>query len=404
MNKPQRQLAREMHATAVVGALPTVMAVGVGHGDDLRLLLERFLISIVAMTGASAGAVRVVTDDGKKMRLAGHLGLPEHVVKAEQLVQRDCGICGLASGRDMLAWMDDMGSCAQHSQQAYFGVQCRRVLVISLTHGQQVLGIYNLFFSEHVELSAETETMLRLIGQMLGLALHNAQLERERLRATVMKERQEMAGEVHDVIAQTLAYVKMRLPLLNAAMLAHDDISSVKYLTDVKTAIGEVHHNLREVMTYFRARMDPMGLMHALNGIASGFFDRTGIQLDVRSSVQNLELSDEQEIQVFHIVQEALANTAKHSMARYAVVAIDKTASGLEFVIEDDGLGMAAPSVSTIVTMAKEMTASTHFGLEIMRGRAQRLGGVVEVSTNEGGGTRVRLVIPSGVLSSTLRQ
>jgi two-component system nitrate/nitrite sensor histidine kinase NarX len=61
--------------------------------------------------------------------------------------------------------------------------------------------------------------MLRLIGQLLGLTLHNARIERERLRVTVMRERQDMVNEVHDAIAQTLAYVKMRLPLLNEAML-----------------------------------------------------------------------------------------------------------------------------------------------------------------------------------------
>ena len=113
--------------------------------------------------------------------------------------------------------------------------------------------------------------MLRLIGQLLGLALHNARIERERTRMTVLRERQEMVNEVHDAIAQTLAYAKMRLPLLNKAMLAHDDRSSVKYFDDVKLAVGEVHHNLREVMTYFRTRMDPLGLLHALQGIADGY-------------------------------------------------------------------------------------------------------------------------------------
>jgi two-component system nitrate/nitrite sensor histidine kinase NarX len=67
-------------------------------------------------------------------------------------------------------------------------------------------------------------------------------------------------------------------------------------------------------------------------------------------------------------------------------------------LIEDDGLGMAAPSVSTIVTTAKGMTGTTHFGLEIMKSRAQRLGGSVEVSMNDGGGTKVRLVLPVSVL------
>jgi two-component system nitrate/nitrite sensor histidine kinase NarX len=367
-------------------------------------LLERFLVSIIAMAGAKAGAVRVLTDDGQRMRLVSHLGLPDHVVAAERQVERGCGMCGVASAKDTLIWMDDMGACAQHSQQSYFGVQCQRVLVISLPHGQEILGIYNLFFEDAVQPSAETETMLRLIGQLLGLALHNARLERERLRITVMKERQEMVGEVHDVIAQNLAYVKMRLPLLQAAMLAHDDPSACKYFNDVKSAVGEVHHNLREVMTYFRARMDPLGLMHAIEGVSKGFFDRTGITLEIRNSVRQLGLNDEQEIQVFHIVQEALANTAKHSMARHAFISISKCTDGLEFCIEDDGLGVPAPSVSTIVAMAKEMTTPSHFGLEIMRSRAQKLGGSIEVGTNQRGGTRVRLLIPDSVLSPTLRQ
>lgn len=397
-----------MMTQAVPGIPPTnalaSAATAMADINDLELLLERFLVSIIAMAGAKAGAVRVLTDDGQRMRLVSHLGLPDHVVAAERQVERGCGMCGVASAKDTLIWMDDMGACAQHSQQSYFGVQCQRVLVISLPHGQEILGIYNLFFEDAVQLNAETETMLRLIGQLLGLALHNARLERERLRVTVMKERQEMVGEVHDVIAQNLAYVKMRLPLLEAAMLAHDDPSAVKYFNDVKSAVAEVHHNLREVMTYFRARMDPLGLIHAIEGVSKGFFDRTGITLEIRNSVRHLGLNDEQELQVFHIVQEALANTAKHSMARHAVIGINKCTAGLEFCVEDDGLGVPAPSVSTIVAMAKEMTTPSHLGLEIMRGRAQKLGGSVEVGTNQRGGTRVRLLIPDSVLSPTLRQ
>lgn len=364
-------------------------------GHDLEPLLERFLVSIVALAGAQAGAVRVLTDDGQYMRLVAQQGLPPPVQTAERLVERDCGMCGIAAGTDVLGWVDDVRSCARHSVQAYFGQQCKSVLAISLSHGNQVLGIYNLFFEAKAHINPQTQTILRLIGQLLGLALHNARIERERLRVTVMKERQEMVNEVHDAIAQTLAYVRMRLPLLHDAMLAHDDPSSLKYFSDVRSAVGEVHSNLREVMTYFRTRMDPLGLLHALQGIANGFFSRTGITLEIRNSAKNLNLTDEQEVQVFHIVQEALANIAKHSMARRAVLAIDKTPQRLEFLIEDDGLGMAAPSVSTIVTMARGLASATHFGLEIMQSRAQRLGGSIEVGTNDGGGTRVRLVLPA---------
>ncbi len=363
-------------------------------GTDLEPLLERFLVSIVALAGAQAGAVRVLTDDGKSMRLVAHQGLPHHVLSAERLVARDCGMCGIASGSDVLGWVEDVKTCARHNTETYFGLDCKSVLAISLPHGNEVLGIYNLFFEAEAHIDLQTQTILRLIGQLLGLALHNARIERERLRMTVMKERQDMVNEVHDAIAQTLAYVKMRLPLLSDAMLAHDDERSLKYFSDVKKAVTEVHDNLREVMTYFRTRMDPMGLLSALQGIADGFLDRTGIALEMKNTTPNLHLSDQQEVQVFHIVQEALANIAKHSMARSAVVKIDKTPQGLVFLIEDDGLGMDEPSVSTLVTLAKGIAPNNHLGLDIMQSRAKRLGGTLHVGRNDGGGTRVRLLLP----------
>jgi len=381
---------------AILGAASS----GASGDDDLELLLERFLVSIAALAGAQAGAVRVLTDDGLHMRLVAQQGLPAHVQEAERLVDRGCGMCGAAVGGDVLGWVDDLRSCDRKGGGHYFGGQCQGVLAISLVHGDQVLGIYNLFFDAKVQLPPATQTILRLIGQLLGLSLYNARIERERLRMTVMKERQEMVNEVHDSIAQTVAYARMRLPLLNDAMLAHDDTRAIKYFSDVKQAVGEVHDNLREVMTYFRSRMDPLGLLHALQGIADGFFGRNGISLEIRNSVRHLNLSDAQEVQVFYIVQESLANIAKHSMARHAAVIINKTPEGLEFVIEDDGLGMAAPGVSTIVTSAKEHAGSTHFGLEIMQSRAQRLGAILEVGDNAGGGTRVRLLLPTATVTA----
>jgi two-component system nitrate/nitrite sensor histidine kinase NarX len=305
-------------------------------------------------------------------------------------------MCGVAASKDGIGWVDDMAFCAANHKQDYFGQKCQGVLAISLPYGHQVLGIYNLFFDAAAHLDASTQTLLRLIGQLLGLALHNAQIERERLRITVLNERQEMVNEVHDALAQTLAYARMRLPLLNDAILTHDDQKSLQYFSDVKGAVSEVHDNLREVMTYFRTRMDPMGLLHALQSVADGFFNRTGIALELKNSIQNLNLTDQQEVQVFHIVQEALANIAKYSMARHATVTIGRSPLGLEFLVEDDGLGMDEPSVSTIVTTAQEQVPSTRLGMEIMRNRAKRLGASFTVGKNDGGGTRVQLVLPHG--------
>jgi two-component system, NarL family, nitrate/nitrite sensor histidine kinase NarX len=385
---PSPSTAKPVDAGAVISTLASEL----GADSELEPLLERFLVPIVALAGAQAGAVRVLTDDGQYMRLVAQHGLPPQVLVAERMMERDCGLCGVAAGTDLLGWVDDVRACARHGTDAWFGSQCQGVLAISLARGDDVLGMYNLFFESRTEIDAQTETILRLIGQLLGLALYNARAERERLRLTVQKERQEMVNEVHDAIAQTLAFVRMRLPLLSDAMLAHDDQRSLKYFSDIKQAAGEAHDNLREVMTYFRTRMPPQGLQHALQGIAEGFLDRTGIALEIRNGAQSLDLTDEQEVQVFHIVQEALANIAKHSMAKRAVLAISKSAGHIEFVIEDDGRGLAAGSGAT---PAQQAVPSTPFGLGIMHERARRVGGSVEIGKGENGGTRVRLVMPA---------
>jgi two-component system nitrate/nitrite sensor histidine kinase NarX len=393
MSAPQlpssgRQLAdAPTHASA---APPADASQPLHGGGEIEALLERFLVSIMALAGAQAGAVRVKTDDHQHLRLLAARGLPEQLICTEQLVGRDCGVCGVAAGADSLVWLDDTQTCARNTGHAWFGKQCRRVLAISLVHGKDVVGAYSLFFDTQVRLAPATESMLRQIGQVLGLALHNARLERERTRMTVLRERQEMVNEVHDAIAQTLAYANMRLPLLNKAMLAHDDRLSVKYFGDVKRAVGEVHHNLREVMTYFRTRMDPLGLLHALHGIADEYRDRNGISLEIRSTVQSLNLDDEQEVQVFHIVQEALANIAKHSKARHAVVRIDRMPQALVFLIEDDGQGLAAT-----YGQADASPVTKQLGLDIMQARARRLGARIDVGVAPLGGTRVRLEVPT---------
>lgn len=363
---------------------------------DIEALLERFLLPIVALAGAKAGVVRVMTEDAKHMRLIAQLGLPDEILRAERLVHRDCGVCGLAIGADSLAWVDDVRQCGRSPEQHhYFGNQCRKVLAISLTHSGAVHGVYTLFFDNDRPLAEHSESMLRLTGQLLGMVLHNARIERERLRLTVLRERQEMVNEVHDAIAQTLAYVRMRLPLLSDAMLAHDDQRSIQYFSDVKKAVGEVHVNLREVMTYFRTRMDPQGLLHALTKVGETYFDRTGIALEIRNETAHLNLPEEHEVQIFYIVQEALANIAKHSLAKNAAITICQRTGQLEFIVEDDGLGISSPSVATIIANASESQHSNHLGLEIMHSRAQRIQGKLEVCSNQGGGTRVSLTLPS---------
>jgi two-component system nitrate/nitrite sensor histidine kinase NarX len=368
--------------------------------DDVEELLGRFLGTMLRLAKASAGAVRVVTTDGKHMRLVAARGLPHEVVERERLVPIDCGHCGSALAENHCRYEIDLHVCAEHTRHSYFERECQAMVVVPLQHGGRLQGAYNLFLPERFELPEEVALLFRSIGEHLGMALENAHLKRENLRITLMNERQMMAAEVHDSLAQTLAYMKMRMALLQDAL--HDPAgvsgeSASKYAGDVGQAVDEAYRQLRELLVQFRSRMNPMGLQQAFAGIAQTFKDRTGIVLEYRNRVVDLRLTVDQEAQVFFIVQEALANVGRHSGATQARLTLEGAGDHYVVTIDDNGRGGQGFFAIANRTggFEEHPHLRDHFGLSIMRERARLIGGRVEVSNLPAGGFRVRLIFPA---------
>ncbi|MBK7460519.1 MAG: hypothetical protein IPJ42_19560 [Betaproteobacteria bacterium] len=253
-----------------------------------------------------------------------------------------------------------------------------------------MLGVYNLFYEQGHGPGPEVLAVLKAVGELLGLALNNARLETETLQARLAQERQRMAAEVHDSLAQSLAFVKMRMPLLEDALLGHEEARALKYCGDVRSAVSQAHASLRGILTHFRSPMDPQGLVHALEAAAGHFGESSGVELEFVNELPALKLGPEAEAQVFHIVREALSNVARHARARHAWLHVAAAPDGrIEIVIADDGAGLptaapGGPAGGGSATMAWRSFSS-----------AQRLGGTLEIGPREGGGTRVRLVFPA---------
>ena len=367
------------------------IAASLSAGQDLEGLLQRFLGTIVELCGATAGAARVLSDDGTRLQLVGAVGLPAEVLEREASVPLDCGVCGDAARSDSIVEATDVGICAEHSSCSYFGSDCTGVLAVPLRHRGRILGVYNLFLGPNQRIGSDTLSLLRSIGELLGLALENARLARASMRATLMNERHLMANEVHDSLAQTLYYMKMRMSLLRKAVAEHDEAGSLKYLADVNDALAGAYTSLRELLTHFRSRMDPQGLLHALTATAQSYYEKTGVELEFENSAPELNLPVEQELQVFHIVSEALANVSRHSDARHARLALGWHDGHYEITIEDDGLGITVPHPAA---KGQRSRNEAHYGISIMRERARRIGGDLQIETRPGGGTRVRLRFP----------
>ncbi len=373
-NTPPRE-----HGTALLAEITA----GVASGDDVHQVLQHFLEPVVRLADARAGAVRVLADDAEDcLELVGQVGLPQGLCEVERTVDRHCGFCGQAADTRSVVWARDLGGCHRSLRGLDAGW---RMLTVPLQHRGRVLGVYNLFFEGDEPPRTEVTALLKSVGELLGLALHNARLEAEHLRASLLKERAVMAAEVHDSVAQTLSFVKMRLPLLQDALLAHDDTRSCRYLADVRQAVGEAHASLREIIDHLRTRIDPRGLGPALDALAARFTQRSGIALDYRNGLPLLSLGPERDTELYHVVQEALVNIERHAGARRAWLRLQAGRDGVEVEIGDDGVGLANDAP----------VGGGHHGLAIMRDRAARLGATLAVDGRPGGGTRVRLQLPA---------
>lgn len=375
------------------GGILAEITSGLAAGSDLQQLLARFMPPLVELAHADAGAIRVLDDAGEHMLLVASQGLPDAVRRAESTMPGSCGACGRTAQGDMPVWSDDLAECARRHDGQYFGSACRRMLTVPLTHRGRTLGVCNLFYAEGHEPPPGSLSLLVSVGALLGLALAHARLERENLRAMVLHERQAIAAEVHDSIGQSLAFVKMRLPLLHDAIQANDADEARRYFGDVRQAVSQAHASLRGILSQFRAPPDPLGFAHALEVSASMFRQASTAQLVLHDELPAGLLSPAQEHQVAQVVQEALLNAARHAQAQQAWVHLRTTpGAGIEVLVQDDGIGPTPAARDAAAPAQASGAAGSHYGLDIMRERARRLGGTLSVSARAGGGTSVRLV------------
>jgi two-component system, NarL family, nitrate/nitrite sensor histidine kinase NarX len=346
-------------------------------------LVTRYLSTMVRIAGALAGTVRVLTADGKQLRLVSAVGLPPAMVEGERLVPSDCGVCGESLACGEALWSGDPGTCRGLNTGA-FVPGCGEVIAVPLRHRGAVHGVYNLFLAQGRKVSDDVRLLFGAISEHLGMALENAQLARENARVTLVNERQLLANEVHDSVAQTLAYTRMRAAALRDAQRSGDTARAERYLGEMEDAIAAAYRELRELMERFRQPMDPRGLSAALQTALDAFGKRSGAQVSFDDRAADLSLGAEQEMHVFHIVQEALANVTKHAGAKTVRLSVELAGDLCRVCVEDDGAGFAPDGDARV----------GHFGLAIMHERAERLGGELQIESMPGRGTRLALSFP----------
>jgi signal transduction histidine kinase len=198
----------------------------------------------------------------------------------------------------------------------------------------------------------------------------------------VLAERERMAREIHDTLAQGFTSVVM-LAQAAAARLPQDPDGAAQRLTTIEDV---ARSNLAEARALVAALapvdLDGTTLADAVRRVAARFAEQTGVTVDVDVPDAVRNLSRDQEVVVLRAAQEALANVRRHAGARHVVVRLAPDDGLVQLEVGDDGVGF-------------DPQEREGFGLAGMRGRVGEVGGDVAVASAPGGGTRVVVRVPA---------
>ncbi len=379
----KRQTAAFAQKTKSLQVLYDV-ATSVNTSNDVKGMLTRFLHSMQELVNAKAGTVRLRNESGG-MDLIASIGLNPSVLEQEKNVSIDNCLCGNAVVQGEVLFQKGITSCNKMLGMPLLRDDAEMIAVPLQYHGKN-LGVYNLFVEpDAVESNRDLKTLFSSIGQHLGMAIEKARLDEESKRLSIIKERNALAHELHDSLAQTLASLRFQVSMLDETLEeAYQEQTLQREIQQIKGGLDEAYSELRELLAHFRAPMNAKGLMPALEDLISNFRKQTGMHVLLQKEWDASILPANQEMQVLRIIQESLANIRKHSHANTVRVLMRcDEQQNYDILIEDDGRGMSRPAFSG--------HPGEHIGLTIMKERSRYLGGDLKIESEPGEGTRVQL-------------
>ena len=378
----QTKTARIEAQRARLEALYEVSAF-LARASTIEELSRGFTQRVRAVMGADAVAVRWSDDANQRYLMLASDALPLDMLEDERSLIAGACACGNlkpdARTRVIPIHSIDaapMKRCAKAGFESLVSVPVRLQ--------QRLMGEIDLFFRKPVQLSADETELLDALASHLASALEGlraAALERE---AAVGEERSLLARELHDSIAQSLAFLKIQAQLLRTAINRQQPDKVQSTLNELDEGLRESIGDVRELLVHFRTRTNVDDIEVALQQTLQKFQHQTGLpsRLEIRGA--GLPLPPDVQVQVLHVMQEALSNVRKHAQASHVSLEVDK-GERWRFTVRDNGRGFDT----------ELQQGETHVGAKIMRERAERIGARITVASSHAQGTSVMLILPA---------
>ena len=246
---------------------------------------------------------------------------------------------------------------------------------LSDAHNQYGILLATLPVGRHLSHDQQqlVDTLVEQLTSTLALDRH----QEKQQQLIVMEERATIARELHDSIAQSLSCMKMQVSCLQ---MQGDALpaESRQLLGQIRNELNTSWAQLRELLTTFRLQLTEPGLRPALEASCQEYSAHFGFTVQLDYQLPPRFVPSHQAIHLLQIAREALSNALKHASATEVTVTVSQRDNQVRLVVADNGRGVP-----------DHAERSNHYGLIIMRDRAQSLRGDCQVRRRETGGTEV---------------
>lgn len=377
-------------ARRTAAELTTLLTVGKAATSTLQLqeMLGRALDALLETTAAEAA--EVWTAEGSEVVLQGHRGASAAAFFERSRFSLGEGFPGIAAATRSPVITHNLAEEPTFLRQAVKEAGFQTFGAWPLLRQDELLGVLAVAARSSEALSQSREhRLVEGIAEHLAVAVENALLHQRVQDAAILEERERIAREMHDSLAQVLGYVNTQILASRKLLDRGSTETALEQLGEMQEVVQRLYADVREGILGLRSSSgETKGLIEALKEYLERYESMADfpIQLDVSPEAARLRLPHASEVQLMRIIQEALSNVRKHAHASRASISFAVVGAGLAVAVTDDGAGFdptARPSIGW-----------PRFGLQTMQERAEAVGGTFALKSVPGRGTSVTVTVP----------
>jgi PAS domain S-box-containing protein len=386
---------------ASLQSITALLSEAVTPAQVARVIVEQGL----AVLGASSGVITLLDERGHNLELLRAVGyLPERVNRWHRFsVQMPVPLAEtVRTGTPIFISSLDMLAAHYPILAQQRGNEHHSLAAVPLIVKGRIIGSMGLSFVEVRPFCEQEQAFILALARQCAQALdrarlyeveHEARTEAEATQQHLAllaetRERSRLAQELHDNVAQALGYLNLRLAVTNSLLTEGKIEEAQASLDELKNVVGETYTDVREEIFSLRAKVfSGLGFLELLDKYTDKYrrFYKLNIQIVKEEDESFFEFPPAVSPQIIRIIQEALINVRKHAKVDTAMIRLSHEADQIRISIEDEGQGFDPG-------MPHKKKAS--FGLQIMRERAESIGGELEIKTLLGQGSQVIIRLP----------